>query len=126
MKEIVNCRLVAATVALSVCLGCSSLASPPAPSQGPDDVRLVEQAEFDEMRGSNKFTISEPLGEVAASEACTAGTVDETCVNAAQQRLREAAKERGANLVLMRAGAALQSFPPQYSVNGVLYQVKER
>ena len=125
MKEIVLSHVLV-TTALLACLGCSSLASPSQPSQTRDDVRLVEQAEFDEMRNSGKFTFSEPLGDVSASEACASGTVDDACVNAAQRRLREAAVERGANLVLMRSGAALQSFPVRYSVNGVLYQVKER
>ena len=89
-------------------------------------MRLVEQAEFDEMRESGKYVFSEPLGDVAATEACTSGSVDEQCVNAARERIRKAAAERGANLVLLRPASSLQSYPPRYALDGVLYVVRPR
>jgi hypothetical protein len=99
---------------------------PVEPSQTSGDVRLVDQAEFDEMRESGKYAFSEPLGDVSATEACTSGTVDEACMAAARDRLRQAAAERGANLVLVRPAATLQSYPPRYALNGVLYVVRPR
>jgi hypothetical protein len=119
-------RASAVQLALVLCLGCSSLAAPFGPSQTAGEVRLVEQAEFDEMRASGKYVFSEPLGEVSASEACTSGNVDEQCVNAAHARLRAAAAERGANLVLVGEPSTLQSYPPRYAINGVLYIVRPR
>jgi hypothetical protein len=119
-------RALTVQLALSLCLGCSGQASPAKPSQSPDAVRLVEQAEFDAMRESGKWTFSEPRGDVGASEACTSGSVDDQCVAAARERLKAAAAERGANLVLVRPGAMLQSYPPQYALNGVLYDIRPR
>jgi hypothetical protein len=118
-------RASTAQLALIVSLGCSPLAAP-APSQTSGDVRLVEQAEFDEMRESGKYVFSEPLGDVGATEACTSGNVDEQCMAAARERLRQAAADRGANLVLVHPGAALQSYPPRYALDGVLYVVRPR
>ena len=121
------CALRASIVqlAVAVCLGCSPLAAP-APSQTSGEVQLVDQAEFDEMRASGKYVFSEPLGDVSATEACASGNVDEPCMAAARERLRRAAAERGANLVLVRPGATLQSYPPRYALNGVLYVVRPR
>ena len=118
-------RASTAQLALTVCLGCSPLAAP-GPSQTSGEVRLVDQAEFDEMRASGKYAFSEALGDVSATEACTSGTVDEACMAAARERLRQAAAERGANLVLVRPAATLQSYPPRYALNGVLYVVRPR
>ena len=111
---------------LALSLGCASLAAPVQPSQTSDEVRLVDQAEVDEMRASGKYVLSEPLGDVSATEACSSGTVDEQCMTAARERLRRAAAERGANLVVVRPGATLQSYPPRYALNGVLYVVRPR
>ena len=119
-------RALTVQLALSLCLGCSSLASPARPSQASDAVRLVDQAEFDAMRDSGTWTFSEARGEVGATEACASGTVDDTCVAAARERLKAAAVERGANLVLVRPGATLQSYPPRYALNGVLYDIRPR
>jgi len=119
-------RTPAVQLALSMCLGCGSFAAPVGPSQTPGEVRLVEQAEFDAMRESGQFVFSEPLGEVTAAEACTSGSVDEQCVNAARERIRKEASERGANLVLVRAASSLQSYPPRYVLDGVLYVVRQR
>ena len=105
-------------------LACSSVAAPIRPSQTASEVRLVEQAEFDEMRNSGKYTFSEPLGDVSVTEACTSGNVDEQCVNAARERLRSSAAERGANLVLLRPGSSLQSYPPRYALSGVMYTIR--
>jgi hypothetical protein len=112
--------------ALVACLVCFSAATTISSSQASGEVRLVEQAEFDEMRKSGKYVFSEPLGDVAATAACTSGTVDEQCVAAAREGLRKTAAERGANLVLLRDAATLQSYPPRYSVNGILYIVRPR
>jgi hypothetical protein len=117
-------RVLTAQLALLMALGCSSMASPARPSQ-PDTVRLVEQAEFDAMRDSGQW-IFEPRGEASANEACSSGSVDEQCVAAARERLRAAAVERGANLVLMRPASTLQSHPPRYAVTGVLYDIRPR
>ena len=116
-------RASAAQLALTVCLGCSPLAAP-APSQTSGEVRLVDQAEFDEMRASGKYVVSEPLGEVTVTEACTSGTVDDECTAGARERLRQAAAERGANLVVVRPAATLQSYPPRYALHGVLYVIR--
>ena len=86
----------------------------------------MEQAEFDEMRETGTYVFSEPLGEAAATEACTSGNVDDQCVAAARERLRQVAAERGANLVLVRPGATLQSYPPRYALDGTLYVVRPR
>jgi len=118
-------RTWTAQLVLALSLGCAS-AAPVQPSQTSDEVRLVDQDEFDEMRASGKYVLSEPLGDVSATEACTSGTVDEHCMAAARERLRRAAAERGANLVLVRPGATLQSYPPRYALNGVLYVVRSR
>jgi hypothetical protein len=115
-----------AQLVLAGSLGCGSLAAPVQPSQAADEVQLVDQAEFDEMRASGKYVFSEPRGDVSATEACTSGNVDEPCMAAARERLRRAAAERGANLVLVRPGATLQSYPPRYALNGVLYVVRPR
>ncbi len=77
------------------------------------------------MRNSGQW-VFEPRGEASASEACTSGTVDDQCVAAAHERLRTAAVERSANLVLMRPTSTLQSYPPRYAVTGELYQVRRR
>jgi hypothetical protein len=113
-------------LALSVCLACSSVAAPIRPSQSSGDVRLVEQAEFDQMRGSGKYAVSEPLGDVAVTEACASGNVDEQCVEAARQRLRSSAADRGANLVVLRPASTLQSYPPRYALSGVMYDIRSR
>jgi hypothetical protein len=120
------CGALTVQLAWSLCLGCSSLASPARPSQPSEAVRLVEQAEFEEMRDSGKWVFSEPRGDVGATEACASDTVDEACVAAARERLRAAARDRGANLVLVRPAATLQSYPPRYAVNGVLYVIRPR
>ena len=78
------------------------------------------------MRKSGKWTFSEPRGDVAATEACTSGTVDDQCVAAARERFKAVAVERGANLVLVRPGATLQSYPPRYALDGVLYDIRPR
>ena len=119
-------RPLAVQLAVSACLGCSSMASPAQPSQPAEAVRLVEQAEFDQMRESGKWVFSEPRGQAGATETCTSGSVDDACVAAARERLRAAAAERGANLVLVQPGAALQSYPPRYALNGVLYDIRPR
>jgi hypothetical protein len=119
-------RAPAVQLVLSGCLACCSSAAPVEPSQTSGEVRLVEQAEFDAMRESGKCVFSEPLGEVSATEACTSGSVDEQCVTAARERIRKAAAERGANLVLVRPAASLQSYPPRYALDGVLYVVRQR
>jgi hypothetical protein len=111
-------------LALAVCLGCVSLTDGVSSSQTASDVQLVEQAEYDEMRASGRYVFSEPMGEVAVTEPCASGTVDEECANAARQRLRNQAAERGANLVLLHPAATLQSYPPRYALRGVLYQVR--
>jgi hypothetical protein len=120
--------LSASTVQLAVlvCLGCSSVAAPIGPGQPSAEVRLVEQAEYDEMRRSDKYAFSEPLGDVAVTEACTSGNVDEQCVNAARERLRNSAADRGANLVLLHPASALQSYPPRYALSGVMYEIRVR
>jgi hypothetical protein len=115
-----------AQLVLATSLGCSSLAAPIQPSQDASEVQLVDQAEFDEMRASGKYVFSDPLGDVATTEACTSGTVDEACIAAARDRLRQTAAERGANLVLVRSAATLQSYPPRYALRGVLYVVRTR
>ncbi len=89
------------------------------------EVRVVDQAGFDELRSSGKFTISEPRGEVSATLPCESGG-DEKCTEAARQRLRETAKQRGSNLVLVKRAVARQTYPVQYSINGVLYLITPR
>lgn len=117
-------RVLTVQLALSIALGCSSAASPADPSQA-DTVRLVEQGEFDAMRDSGEW-VFEPRGEASASEPCASGSVDDQCIAAARERLRAAALERGANLVLMRPASTLQSYPPRYAVTGALYQIRPR
>jgi hypothetical protein len=118
-------RASTAHLAVTVCLGCSPLAALD-PSQTSAEVQLVDQAEFDEMRGSGKYAFSEPLGEVSATEACTSGNVDEQCVKAARERLRSSAADRGANLVLLGPASTLQSYPPRYALSGVMFEIRPR
>jgi hypothetical protein len=123
---------VAFHLAVLLCIGCSSLAVPGEPSSPPQganpsqDVLVVDQAGFDELRKGGKYEVSEPRGDVAATVPCDSGSVDEPCVEAARQRLREAAAQRAANLVVVVSAATAQSFPVQYSVKGVLYVITPR
>jgi hypothetical protein len=107
-----------------------SLASPdPMPAQAacqPDDVVVVDQAGFDRLRSEDRCVIRGPSGEVTRAAPCPSGNVDEQCVDAARQRLREAAAQRGANLVVVVRGSARQSYPPQYAATGVLYELSPR
>jgi hypothetical protein len=129
-------RLAKQLAVVMTCVSCSA-ASPvdpslPAPDPRaatvvpPQDVRIVDQAELDELRKSVKYDIAESGGEVTASAACTSGEVDQRCVDDAHQRLREAAAQKDANLALIEKVATLQSYPPRYSVTAVLYNITER
>jgi hypothetical protein len=117
-------RVLTVQLALAMALGCPSMASPARPSQA-DTVRLVEQGEFDAMRDSGRW-VFEPRGEASAAEACASGSVDEQCVAVVRERLRAAAVERGANLVVLHPASTLQSYPPRYAVTGVLYDIRRR
>jgi hypothetical protein len=128
-------RGVALQFAALVSIGCSSyavpaeLSSPPQstnPRQEVMEVTVVDQAGFDEMRKSGKYQISEPRGDVSGSAPCASGDADEACVEAARQRLREAAVQRAANLVVVVSAAISQSFPVRYTVRGVLYVITPR
>ena len=101
------------------------LLSPVQPPDPARDVVLVDQAGLDRLR-ERGHVISAPRGEVTARAPCLSGSVDQQCVEAAHQRLREAAAQRGANVVLLVKAATLQSHPPQYAVTGVLYEVTPR
>ena len=121
-----GCSVLIAPIAVPLCTGCSADATAGGPSEQAGDVRVVEQAEFDELRRSGRYTISDPRGEITAREACVSGTVDAACIDAARERLRKTAAERDSNLVLLRDASVLQSQPPQYLVTGVLYQIRSR
>jgi hypothetical protein len=110
---------------------CSPVATPaavPAAADPPraDAVRLMSQREFAELRAAGTIVVSAPLGDVSASEPCTAGAVDAACEAAARQRLREAAAARGADLVVLHPPAALQTFPPRYAISGIAYDSSTR
>jgi hypothetical protein len=124
MKVLFVPRMLTVQLALAIAFGCSSIASPARPSQS-GSVRIVEQGEFDAMRDSGQW-VFELRGDVAAAEACASGSVDDECVAAVRERLRAAAIERGANLVLMHPASTLQSYPPRYAVTGVLYDIRPR
>jgi hypothetical protein len=113
-------------------LGCAANPSAPepvAPGGTPisaGTVLVVDQAGFDDLRNSGKYDISASLGDVGATAACESGSADEKCVEAAHERLKGEAQERGANLVVVLNTALLQSFPVRYSVNAQLYKATER
>ena len=101
-------------------MGCAASPSSPGPvdaggtpiSSG--TVLVVDQAGFDDLRNSGKYSISASLGDVGATAGCDSGSADQKCVEAAHERLKGAAQERGANLVVVLNTALLQSFPVQY------------
>lgn len=129
-----NRRRVASSLVFGACLlflaSCSeqNLETAPSPSAPttPGAVRIVDQAQFDELRASGRYLISSPLGTIGAAAGCASGSADAACLEAAHQRLRVLAVERGANLVLVLQSAVLQSHPPQLSLTGELYQLSER
>jgi hypothetical protein len=113
-------------------LGCSANPSAPEPVAGggtpisTGTVLVVDQAGFDALRNSGKYDISASLGDVGATAGCESGSADQKCVEAAHERLKGAAQERGANLVVVLNTALLQSFPVQYSVTGQVYRISNR
>ena len=103
-----------------------SAGSPTSPSQQSESIMVVDQAGFDEVRNSGKYDISSSLGDIAATVACEAGSVDDKCTEAMRQQLRQLASAKGANLVVIVNSSVLQSFPVRYSVNAQLYKATER
>ena len=134
--------LTVALLVLSTLFGCSprerpAVEQPPeetggSPTQkshpgGPAlDVRIVNQADLDALRGNRQYTLSEPRGEISAAATCASGVADESCAEAARQRLREEASRRGANLVLIVESALMQSYPPRLTMRAVLYELRPR
>lgn len=118
--------LLACALALTACASSEPSVDPSAVelATASGDVLLVDQAEFDRLRSSGTYVVSDPLGEVGAAAPCEAGDADPACVDAARQRLKDAASRRGANLVLVLNEATLQSYPPQYQLNGRLYRIR--
>ena len=125
-------RVLLLPVAIAAwCAACTSQAldvQPAAPQRAyrSEDVRVLDDAGFKQLRGAGTHDIRGPLGEITAAAACSSGTVDEQCYEAVRQRLREEAASRGANLVVIVRSAVAQSFPPRYSAAGELYEISER
>src|SRR4030095_10653732 len=71
-----------------------SAGSPTSPSQQSESIMVVDQAGFDEVRNSGKYDISSSLGDIAATVACEAGSVDDKCTEAMRQRLRQLASDK--------------------------------
>lgn len=92
----------------------------------PAEVQVTDPEGLDRLRAAGTHDIRGPFDEVGVSVACTSGAVDDACVEAARQRLREASAARDANLAVIVGSAAAQSFPVQYSVTAQLYEMTER
>jgi hypothetical protein len=125
-------RVLVLSLTLSPSAACTSHAldvqssSDPQTTTRPDDVRVIDKADLEQLRNAGTHDIRGPLGEVTGAAPCPSGNVDEQCMEAARQRLRESAAARGANLVVIVRSAVAQSFPPQYSATGELYEMTAR
>lgn len=115
---------------LSFFAGCSTqgLATEPSPSAPatPGAIRIVDQAQLDELRAGGQYVISPPLGQVGASAGCSSGSVDAACLELVHQELRDSASARGANLVLVLSSIVRQTQPPQLALSGQLYELRIR
>jgi hypothetical protein len=125
-------RILVLSLTISPSAACTSHAldvqpsSDPQTTTRPGDVRVIDKAHLEQLRNAGTHDIRGPLGEVTGAAPCPSGNVDEPCMEAARQRLRESAAARGANLVVIVRSAVAQSFPPQYSATGELYEMTAR
>jgi len=92
----------------------------------PQDVQVVDPEALAALRKAGTHRVDGPLGTVTGAAPCANDGDTRECVDAARQRLREAAAARGANLVSVVKGVMAQSFPPRYSATGELYEVTPR
>ena len=125
-------RVLVLSLAIATSATCTSQAldvqpsSDPQTANRPDDVRVIDKADLERLRNAGTHDIKGPLGEVTGAAPCPSGNVDEQCMEAARQRLRESAAARGANLVVIVRSVVAQSFPPLYSATGELYEMTAR
>lgn len=90
----------------------------------PTDILVVEQSELEAMRA--KYVLSEPRGDISAAATCNSGQADKACTDAARQQLRDEAKKRGMNLVVISSSIMRQTYPPQLVLRATLYEIRPR
>ena len=124
-------RVLVLSLAVPSFAACTSQAldvqpSAPQASTPATDVRVVDEAGLEQLRKAGTHDFKGAMGEISASAGCPSGNVDEPCMEAVGQQLRDQALARGANLVVIVRSAVAQSFPPQYSATGALYVMTPR